>query len=93
MTLIEFTTPTCASCKEQKKILDKFGSAHKDIKVEIIDLFSTPSAQALFAQCYSSTFPTLAVLDQSGTRIVYAEGGLHSMSQVESLVAKAKSMG
>jgi glutaredoxin len=90
MRLIEFTTPTCASCKEQKKVLDKYQITHKDVKVEVVDLFATPDAQVLFAQCHSSSFPTLAILDKAGTKVIYAEGGLHSVVQVEALVERAR---
>lgn len=92
MKLIEFTTPTCVYCKEQKKVLDKFQMSHKDLQVEVLDLFAVPEAQFLFNQCHSSTFPTLAVLDTTETRVVYAEGGLHSAPQVEALLARARAM-
>jgi glutaredoxin len=91
MTLVEFTSPTCASCKEQKKVLDKFQITHKDIQVQVVDLFEHPEAQMLFAQCQSGCFPTLALLDKSQTRVVYAEPGLHSVSQVETMLERARS--
>ena len=86
LTVLSFTSPTCAMCRELSPSLDAVRRQYREIRLESIDLGSVGSDRTFEAYSVRST-PYFVTVDRAGT--VRGRGIANSLEQIEELVRES----
>lgn len=80
--LIQFSTPSCGQCPQQKEILESFAATHSDIEFETIDATAAPDEANKYGV---RSVPATIVLDDDGD-VVSKFDGLTQSDEIASVL-------
>ena len=86
LTVLAFTSPTCAVCHELRPSLDALRRQYRELQVHIVDL--DPATQPVFDAFLVRSTPYVVTVDREG--VVRGRGVANTLEQVEELVRESK---